>query len=259
MSKISFKAMSKNALRAVALLITCLPLQAHAQRLALKDCIDTFDERRVEPNATGWAYWFIPAGGVADTLSVKMSMVNKGVKTHDPHSHFEDELFYMVEGEAIVSLNGEEQRLRPGDTFYAPATSWHNIRRTDMNRPIRYVMFKREFKGKLNKPYLPGKNDYKMADCYVPYSNANPLLYLTKEMSANGLTAERIKTSKKQQVKKANKQAVYFLLKGKAKVCLNGEKCEVHPMSSIYVPQGAYFTICPLGKETLEYILIHTE
>ncbi len=260
MKKISFKAISKNALRAVALLAVCIPMQTWAQKnLTLKDCVDTFDERRVEPNATGWAYWFIPAGGVADTLSVKMSMVDKGVKTHDPHSHFEDELFYMVEGEAIVRLNDEEQRLHPGDAFYAPATSWHNIRRTDMNQRIRYVMFKREFKGKLDKPFLPGKKDYKMVDCYVPYSKANPLWYLKKEMSGNGMTAERIKTSKKQQVKKATKQAVYFLLKGEARVSLNGEQCTVRPLTSVYVPKGATFSIRPNGKEALEYILVHTE
>lgn len=259
MRKINFKALRKYVLRAVALLAVCIPMQTWAQKLTLKDCVDTFDERRVEPNATGWAYWFIPAGGVADTLSVKMSMVNKGVKTHDPHSHFEDELFYMVEGEAIVRLNDEEQRLRPGDAFYAPATSWHNIRRTDMNQTIRYVMFKRETKGKLSKPFLPGKKDYKMADCYVPYSDANPLWYLTKEMSANGMTAERIKTSKKQQVKKAKKQAVYFLLKGEARVSLNGEQCTVRPLTSVYVPKGATFSIRPAGKEALQYILVHTE
>lgn len=259
MRKISFKVLSKNALKAVALLAVCIPMQTWAQKLTLKDCVDTFDERRVEHNATGWAYWFIPAGGVADTLSVKMSMVNKGVKTHDPHSHFEDELFYMVEGEAIVRLNDEEQRLRPGDAFYAPATSWHNIRRTDMNQTIRYVMFKRETKGKLSKPFLPGKKDYKMADCYVPYSNVNPLWYLTKEMSANGMTAERIKTSKNQQVKKAKKQAVYFLLKGEARISLNGEQRSVRPLTSIYVPKGATFSIRPAGKEALQYILVHTE
>ena len=156
-------------------LLLCVPAQMLAQKLSLKDCVHTYDERRIEPNDTGWAYWFIPAGGVADTLSVKMSMVDKGEKTHDPHSHFEDELFYMVEGESIVYLNGEEQRLRPGDAFYAPGNSWHNIRRTDMNQAIRYVMFKRELKGKLKKPYLPGKENYKMADCYVPFSDAKSL------------------------------------------------------------------------------------
>lgn len=251
--------MKNNILKVVAWLILCIPMQVHAQKLVLKDCIHTYDESRIEPNATGWAYWFIPAGGVADTLSVKMSMVDKGVKTHDPHSHFEDELFYMVEGESIVYLNGEEQKLRPGDAFYAPGNSWHNIRRTDMNQAIRYVMFKRELKGKLKEPYLPGKENYKMADCYVPYSDSKSLCYLSKEMSADGLNVERVKTTKKHQVKQAEKQAVYFLLKGVAKVTLNGEECELSPLSSIYVPEGAKFMIRPVGKEALEYMIVHTK
>lgn len=251
--------MKNNILKLMVWLLLCIPAQMLAQKLTLKDCVHTYDEGRIEPNGTGWAYWFIPAGGVADTLSVKMSMVDKGEKTHDPHSHFEDELFYMVEGESIVYLNGEEQRLRPGDAFYAPGNSWHNIRRTDMKQTIRYVMFKRELKGKLKNPYLPGKQNYKMADCYVPYSDAKSLCYLSKKMSANGLNVERIKTSKKHQVKHAGKQAVYFLLAGVAEVTLNGEKCKLTPLSSFYVPKGAEYMIRPAGKETLEYMIVHTE
>ena len=39
-----------------------------------------------------------------------MSCVDKGIKTHEPHSHFEDELFYMVEGTSVVHLNGAENQ-----------------------------------------------------------------------------------------------------------------------------------------------------
>lgn len=249
----------KLSIRSLSLcLLLCLPLLAVAQRPALKDCIHTYDESRIEPNGTGWAYWFIPAGGVADTLSVKMSMVDKGVKTHDPHTHFEDELFYMVEGESIIYMNGEEQRLRPGDAFYAPGNSSHNIRRTDMNQRIRYVMFKRECKGKLKQPFLPGKADYKMKDCYVPYQEADKLCYLSREMSDGGLNVERWKTSSKHRVKKAASQAVYFLLEGEAEVNLDGEKCTLRPLSSIYVPEGASFSIRPAGKGTLDYMVVHT-
>lgn len=259
--------MKNNVLIVIACLILHIPVQMVAQRPILKDCIHTYSESRIEPNGTGWAYWFIPAGGVADTLSVKMSMVDKGVKTHEPHSHFEDELFYMVEGEAIVYMNGEEQRLQPGDAFYAPGNSWHNIRRTDMNQRIRYVMFKRELKGKLKKPFLPGKTDYKMADCYVPFSerdmkkqkDAQTLCYLSKDMSDNGLNVTLWKTSQKNKIKKTTKQAVYFLLKGEADVRMNGEKCNLLPLSSIYVPSGAKFSIQPVNKGVLEYLVVYTK
>lgn len=251
--------MKRIILQTLALILLCVPMKMAAQQPSLKQCVHTYSDTRIERNGTGWAYWFIPAGGVADTLSVKMSMVNKGVKTHDPHSHFEDELFYMVEGESIVYLNGEEQRLRPGDAFYAPGNSSHNIRRTDMSQNIRYVMFKREIKGKLSKPYLPGKKNYKMADCYVPYSDTESLCYLSKAMSANGLNVERVKTTKRYQINNATKQAVIFLLNGVARVKINNEECEVSPLTSVYVHKGADFSIRPSDKETLEYMIVFTE
>lgn len=130
--------------------------QINEKRYTISDCITSFSDERVIKNKTGWAFWFIPADGIADTLSVKMSCVDKGIKTHEPHSHFEDELFYMVEGTSVVHLNGEEHVLNQGDAFYAPGSSSHNIRRVD-DKPIRYLMFKREIRGKLSKPFYRGK------------------------------------------------------------------------------------------------------
>lgn len=171
--------------------------QINEKRYTISDCITSFSDERVIKNKTGWAFWFIPADGIADTLSVKMSCVDKGIKTHEPHSHFEDELFYMVEGTSVVHLNGEEHVLNQGDAFYAPGSSSHNIRRVD-DKPIRYLMFKREIRGKLSKPFLPGKKNYSMKDCLIPFDHSlhTPkggrlnMWYLTKEMSAGGLNAQ---------------------------------------------------------------------
>ncbi len=250
----------------IGIFLLWLPAAAFAQGLTLKECIHTFNESGVKPNSTGWAYWFIPSGGIADTLSVKMSMVDKGTKTHDPHKHFEDELFFMVEGESIVHVNGEEQLLRPGDAFYAPGNSSHNIRRADTNKRIRYVMFKREFRGRAAAPYLPGKEDYKMADCYTPFDKAalkkkgktEKLCYLSTEMSDGGLNVHLQKTSRKHQVKKAGKQAVYLLMEGEASVSLNGEECRLSPLSTVYVPENASFSIKPSGKDSISYLVVHT-
>lgn len=161
--------------------------QINEKRYTISDCITSFSDERVIKNKTGWAFWFIPADGIADTLSVKMSCVDKGIKTHEPHSHFEDELFYMVEGTSVVHLNGEEHVLNQGDAFYAPGSSSHNIRRVD-DKPIRYLMFKREIRGKLSKPFLLGKKNYSMKDCLIPFDHS---LHTPKRREAKYVVSDK--------------------------------------------------------------------
>lgn len=234
-------------------------------RYSISDCIATFSEERAVKNNTGWAFWFIPASGIADTLSVKMSCVNKGIKTHEPHSHFEDELFYMVEGTSIVHLNGEEHILNQGDAFYAPGNSSHNIRRVD-DKPIRYLMFKREIRGKLSAPFLPRHDNYTMNDCLVPlqtiFSDDKniPMWYLKKEMSG-GLNARLYSLSDTDRYVHDGYtgQEVYFIVNGKAEVSLNGETRILEPLSSFYCPAGSKRGIRNAGGKTLEFIGVRTK
>ena len=242
--------------------------QINEKRYTISDCITSFSDERVIKNKTGWAFWFIPADGIADTLSVKMSCVDKGIKTHEPHSHFEDELFYMVEGTSVVHLNDEEHVLNQGDAFYAPGSSSHNIRRVD-DKPIRYLMFKREIRGKLSKPFLPGKKNYSMKDCLIPFDHSlhTPkggrlnMWYLTKEMSAGGLNAQLHVFSDSHLYKQDDYagQEVFFILEGKAEVTVNDEKRMVEALSSCYCPPGSKHSIQKAGGDRLKFIVVRTK
>lgn len=242
--------------------------QGNKRIYSLSDCITTFSEDRVQKNRTGWAFWFIPSKGIADTLSVKMSCVDNQTGTHDPHAHFEDELFVQVKGTATVHLNGEEHLLQEGDAFYAPANSSHSIRRVN-DSPIWYVMFKRETPGGLKVPFLPAKKEYTMADCLIPSNHSSLVLkkdeytmwYLTKEMTAGGLNAElHIPTDASiHTIDKSPDQAVCFILEGKAKVTINGESRVVEALSSCYCPTEALCSIQKEGDTKLEYIVVRTK
>ena len=246
----------------------CSCFAQNRNKHTISDYITTFSEERVIKNANGWAFWFIPPGGIADTLSVKMSFVDTGEKTHEPHTHFEDELFYMVEGTSIVHLNGEEQVLNPGDAFYAPGNSSHNIRRTNSS-PIKYVMFKREINGKLDKPFLPGIQNYTMKDCLVPFrqnklvgkQGDKTMWYLTKRMSVNGLNAQlHIQTgSEASNTEKDSSQGVYFILEGNAIVTVNDESKNIKALSSCYFPVGSNHSIQKIEGDTLKYIIVKTK
>lgn len=250
-------------------LVACTSFaQNNKKEYTISNCITSFSEERVIKNNTGWAFWFIPADGVADTLSVKMSCVDKGIKTHEPHSHFEDELFYMVEGRSVVRLNGEEHVLNQGDAFYAPGNSSHNIRRID-DKPIRYLMFKREIRGDLSKPFLPGKKNYSMKDCLITFDHSlqtqkngrQSMWYLTKEMSAGGLNAllHIFSDSCLYEQDDFSGQEVFFVLEGKAEVSVNGEKRIIEALSSCYCPPNSKHSIQKAGGDILKFIVVRTK
>ena len=220
---------------------------------------NTFSQHEVLKNATGWAYWFVPIDGVGDTLSVKMSYVDKGTGTHDPHAHNPDELFVLLYGNAVVTLNGEEQALQPGDAFFAPSGSFHSIRRAVDRFPIKYVMFKRETTGPVPQPYGFFKKDYKMTDCYVKYEGRDAW-YLTPKMTMGGLNARvcHVSDTAVHPWNGADAQAVYFILEGQARVTVDGEQTDIAALSSCYCPAGSKHSIQNTGTGLLKYIEVST-
>lgn len=218
--------------------------------------------QKVNYNKTGWAYWFITPGGIADTLSVKMSYVDKGINTHLPHMHKEDELFYLIEGEAKVHLNGEERFIKAGDSFYAPGNSLHNISRIDTMNAIKYVMFKRETPNGLDNAYLPKNKDYSIENCLSLSSSMNlkdtSRWCLTKEFTNNGLNAQFC-ILKKNSLRQYhdNGQIVCFILEGKVLVTIDNHSYVVEALSSCYFPAES---ICKIQvmDDYVKYLLVKT-
>jgi quercetin dioxygenase-like cupin family protein len=46
----------------------------------------------------------------------------------EPHSHESDEFYYLLEGEAIMTVGGEERTVRAGDLIRTPPNTVHSIR-----------------------------------------------------------------------------------------------------------------------------------
>ena len=53
-----------------------------------------------------------------------------------PHKHAGFEFWYILEGEAIVSLDGQEYPVEAGDLIYLPPQSHHGLRTTTCARWI---------------------------------------------------------------------------------------------------------------------------
>lgn len=54
-----------------------------------------------------------------------------------PHSHSHEQVSYVVEGEIIFILDGEQTQLGPGDVFLVPSDKPHTIQR--LTKHVRLV------------------------------------------------------------------------------------------------------------------------
>ena len=217
----------------------------------------TFSMDDVIPNATGWSYWFIPTGGVADTLNVKMSCVNIGTASHTPHRHNHDEYFILLEGDAIFHLNGTDIDVHAGDGFMAPGAGSHSLTRKYADKPIRYLMFNREPKGGVRTPFPFWIDDYKAEDCYFPYQDKT-FWYLEPKMTLNGLNVKSVKMKgKKVNKEKADdRYLVYVIMEGTADITVDGQKVRLPGMSVCYVPAGSASTITSADSKIMKYLAV---
>ena len=99
-----------------------------AQRsYTIENCVNAFDPAKVESTKVGYQYWFVDKDFL-DGRTVKMSVVAPHGATHPPHSHPEDEVFFILEGNAEFYLNGKTKTAGPYTSFYCPPNSKHGIR-----------------------------------------------------------------------------------------------------------------------------------
>jgi len=107
----------------------------------IDNCVNTFDAAKVESTKVGYQYWFIDRNFL-DGRTVKMSVVAPHEATHPPHSHPEDEVFFVLEGKAEFYLNGQTRTAGPYTTFYCPSYSKHGIRNVG-DTVLKYLVIKK--------------------------------------------------------------------------------------------------------------------
>lgn len=226
--------------------------------------IDRFDEKNVVKNRNGWYHYYIPKG-MADTLTVKMSCVFEGTQTHLPHTHNEDEAFYIVKGPVIFHINNVEKILNTGDLIYTPSGSYHNIQRPTSDT-IKYLVIKRECLTRVDKPFQVEKNNYTFDDCHNPVENykktINKEFILLDKKFADGLQIIMNQLSKDDSISNHNNQLLQqiaiYIIEGEAEVSLNGQKAIIKNDNTFYCPKKARYSLKNTGKEPLIFLSITT-
>src|SRR5215216_2824944 len=83
-----------------------------ARKFAIENCVNEFDPKKVEKTAAGYQYWFADKDFL-DGRTLKLSSVEPGKATHEPHRHADDEFFFILEGKAEFYLDGKTKVVGP--------------------------------------------------------------------------------------------------------------------------------------------------
>jgi len=70
-------------------------------------------------------------------FDIHITTLNPGLKSHDPHTHINEEIILMVEGLGEMFIGDGAQRINTGDVCYLGSTVLHNITNIS-NIPITY-------------------------------------------------------------------------------------------------------------------------
>ena len=108
---------------------------------SIDNVVNSFDEEHIQPTAVGYQYWFADKA-FADGKTLKLSVVKPHSATHEPHTHEEDEFFFVLEGTAEFHLDGETATGGPMTSFYCPTGSKHGIRNIG-DTELKYLVIKK--------------------------------------------------------------------------------------------------------------------
>ena len=114
--------------------------QSQEKKYNIENCVTSFDIKKVDSTKVGWQFWFVDKH-FADGFTLKMSKVQAGSATHPPHVHQEDDIFYIVEGQAEFILGDEKRTAGPNTSFYCPSGVSHGIRNIG-DGDLRYLVIK---------------------------------------------------------------------------------------------------------------------
>ena len=109
----------------------------------IENCISEFSPDDVKKTKKGWSFWHVPKG-LSPKFNFKISNVEAKSANHAPHSHPEEEIFYIFEGKAEFFLNGKTRVVGPRSTLFCPSGSMHGIRNVG-DTPLTYAVIKANY------------------------------------------------------------------------------------------------------------------
>lgn len=110
----------------------------------LENCVNEFNKAKAKETRSGYQYWFADKD-LTHENTLKMSIVAPGRSTHPPHRHPEEELFYILEGNATFYLDGETVEVGPHTSLYCPPNAEHGISNAGLG-DLKYLVIKKDLR-----------------------------------------------------------------------------------------------------------------
>jgi len=111
------------------------------KEFTIDNCVNTLDKEKTVPTKVGYQYWFAGKDFI-DGRTLKLSVVAPRSATHPPHSHPEDEFFFILEGEAEFFLAGQTKNVGPMTSLYCPPDVEHGIKNIG-DTELKYLVIKK--------------------------------------------------------------------------------------------------------------------
>lgn len=107
----------------------------------IENSVNEFNMEGTKKTSVGYQYWFADKDFI-DGRTLKMSVVAPHQATHAPHTHENDEFFFVLEGKAKFHLNGKDVVVEPYASLYCPADSYHGISNAG-DTELKYLVIKK--------------------------------------------------------------------------------------------------------------------
>lgn len=122
-------------------LITIPLFSQQTKEFNIDNCVSLFNPEKIVKTKVGYQYWFVDKDFI-DGRTLKVSVVAPNSATHAPHTHPEDEFFFIIEGKAELFLAGKTKIVEGNASFYCPSNVEHGIRNVGITE-LKYLVIKK--------------------------------------------------------------------------------------------------------------------
>lgn len=100
---------------------------------------DKAETRPREGDPEGFTKLYVNESIGAEKLWIHLSVLGPRRRPHDPHRHDEKEAFFILEGEARFTVDGEEFKAGPMTAVYIPPGRLHGLENVG-DKPLKYLV-----------------------------------------------------------------------------------------------------------------------